>query len=73
MSTDRRERDAWAQVKARGEDRRANDEAAPIKLNRDNQIESKASPARLMGVKQKTRKSSIAFIIQDQADSMWLP
>ena len=36
MSTDRRERDAWAQVKARGEDGRENHEAAPIKLNRDN-------------------------------------
>ncbi len=35
MSTDRRECDAWAQVKARGEDGRANHEAAPMKLNRD--------------------------------------
>jgi hypothetical protein len=31
--TDRRECDALAQVKARGEDRRANHEAAPMKLN----------------------------------------
>ncbi len=36
MSTDRRECDAWGQVKARGEDGRANHKAAPIKLNRDN-------------------------------------
>ena len=36
MSKDRRECDALAQVKARGEDGRANHEAAPMKLNRDN-------------------------------------
>ena len=36
MSTDRRECDAWAQVKARGEDGRANHKAAPTKQNRNN-------------------------------------
>jgi hypothetical protein len=36
MSTVRRECDAWAQVKARGEDGRANHEAAPNEIHRDN-------------------------------------
>jgi hypothetical protein len=40
--------------------------------NGDNEIENKASPARLMGVKQ-NKKQSHRFITHDQAGSMWLP